>query len=90
MRISVIIFIFLLAFALPINAEEKDEGKYIYEARCGGMCHQLPDPALLKAKQWKMVLNVMQKRMEQQGQEPLTGEEFEQVFDYLKKSVLDK
>ncbi|MBE9504023.1 MAG: hypothetical protein IME96_07595 [Proteobacteria bacterium] len=90
MRIAVIIFISLLAFALPLNAQQEDEGKYIFEGRCGGMCHQLPDPALLKAKQWRMVLNVMQKRMMQQGQEPLTDEEFEQVFDYLKKSVIDK
>lgn len=90
MKITLFILIFLFAFTPTINAEEEGGGKSIFEARCGGMCHQLPKPNLLKEKQWKLVLNVMQQRMKQQGQEPLTGEEFETVFDYLRKSVKEK
>lgn len=87
MRITGIISIVLLVLTLPLRAGAEDEGKYIFESRCGGLCHQLPEPDLLNPTQWKLVLKVMQKRMQQQGQEPLTEEEFQQVFDYLEKSA---
>jgi len=51
--------------------------------RCADLCHQLPDPAMLKAKQWTKVLNVMQKRMQQRGVMPMTEQEFAQLQTYL-------
>lgn len=81
--------IFLLLSALPLIAEdlEKGEGKELFELRCGGMCHQLPDPEMLKVKQWRMILGVMQQRMKQKGIEPLTDEELETIFGYLKENA---
>jgi mono/diheme cytochrome c family protein len=59
-----------------------EEGKQIFETRCGA-CHQLPEPAMLKAKQWRLVLMTMQKRMQQNGLPPLSEDELALVLKYL-------
>jgi len=74
----------MLALALStVQADEVDEGKALFEARCG-VCHQLPEPDMLNAKQWRFVLQTMQARMRQSGMEPLTEQEMAQVEGYLR------
>lgn len=63
-------------------SEQQAQGKALFEARCA-ICHQLPEPDMLKPKQWKRLLLLMQKRMRQAGMPPLDEEEFAQVYDYL-------
>lgn len=89
MKKTTLPLIFLLLAAPSLYAEdlEKGEGKELFELRCGGMCHQLPEPKMLKAKQWRMILGVMQQRMKQKGIEPLSDEEFETIFGYLKENA---
>ena len=82
MRIMMLIC--LLAFSGMAMANE--EGKRIFETRCG-TCHQLPEPAMLKAKQWRLVLLTMQKRMRQSGFPPLSDEEFSLVLNYLSEQA---
>jgi mono/diheme cytochrome c family protein len=75
-----IILLVLLSVSAMAIAEE--DGKQIFEARCAA-CHQLPEPAMLKPKQWRLVLMTMQKRMQQNGLAALSEEEFAQVLKYL-------
>ncbi len=78
MRIALLLI--LLSMAGAVNADER--GRQIFEARCAA-CHQLPDPASLKPKQWRLVLMTMQKRMQKSGLPPLSDDEFGLVLDYL-------
>ena len=80
----IIVFFCLLAFSGMGMADE--EGKQIFESRCG-ICHQLPEPAMLKAKQWRLVLMTMQKRMKKNGLPQLSEEEFDRVLKYLSKQA---
>ena len=64
--------IFALVMALMLissysYARNSEEGKETFEARCGDLCHQLPEPKMLSFNQWKLVTKVMQKRMAQDG-----------------------
>lgn len=77
-----IVLFILLSLSGGVMSEES--GKQIFETRCA-MCHQLPDAAMLKSRQWRIVLMTMQKRMEQNGLPPLTEEEFDLVLDYVSK-----
>ena len=75
---------FIVSFAM--NAAEAnddiEQGKILFEARCP-VCHQLPEPSMLKLDQWRRSLTTMQKRMQQAGMSPLSESEFQQVLDYL-------
>ena len=71
---------FMLSFSGIAIADE--QGKQAFESRCA-TCHQLPEPSMLKPKQWQLVLMTMQKRMQQNGLPPLSDEEFAQVLKYL-------
>ena len=64
------------------SADSSNVGEILFQGRCQ-MCHQLPEPGMLKPKQWKLILSVMQQRMQQAGIAPLTEEESERVFAYL-------
>ena len=58
------------------------DAKSLFEGRCQ-MCHQLPEPDMLKPKQWKLILGTMQQRMQQAGVPPLTGDETEMILEYI-------
>ena len=84
--ILMVLFINLpMASAKEGSADASEDAKKVFESRCSGMCHQLPDPAMLKAKQWRKIMTVMQQRMEQKGISPLDEAEFETIFNYLKE-----
>jgi len=54
----------------------------LFKGRCQ-MCHQLPEPGMLRPNQWKLILTTMQQRMQQAGVPPLTEEETERLLEYL-------
>jgi cytochrome c5 len=58
------------------------DAKSLFEGRCQ-MCHQLPEPGMLRPKQWKLILTTMQQRMQQAGVPQLTGEETEMILEYI-------
>jgi len=74
----------LLSTQLLWAEETSDPGENLYKSRCG-MCHQLPDPGMLTAGQWEIVLQTMQKRMGHLGMPPLTETEHRQILDYLSR-----
>ncbi len=63
-------------------ASESEQGEQLFQSRCA-LCHALPEPDMLNASQWRVVLGTMQKRMQQAGMSPLSGEELERVFVHL-------
>jgi cytochrome c5 len=71
------------AAAEKASPDRSAEGKSLYEGRCAQMCHQLPEPGMLKLRQWKYMLVVMQQRMQQAGLPPLTEQETELILGYL-------
>lgn len=78
--------------ALAVSAAEaKDDiaqGKILFESRCP-LCHQIPEPSMLKLDQWRRSLVTMQKRMQQAGMSPLSESEFQQMLDYLATQARD-
>ena len=58
------------------------DSKSLFEGRCQ-MCHQLPEPSMLRPKQWRLILGTMQQRMQQAGVPPLTGDETEMILEYI-------
>jgi len=84
MKLKNIFILFLIASNSSVMAEPIDEGKEIFLNRCG-MCHKYPEPSALNATQWKFVLKKMQKRMEFLKMVPLTDEENEKVYEYLRR-----
>ncbi len=72
----------ILLLVMPLWAGNSDAGEELYKSRCG-LCHQLPDPEMLTAGQWKIVLQTMQKRMGHIEMPPLSPEEHRQLLDYL-------
>ena len=63
-------------------AEREAWAKSLFEGRCQ-MCHQLPEPDMLKPNQWKLILMTMQQRMQQANVPPLTEDETERLLEYL-------
>ncbi len=78
----------LMIFFVPVfaMANEPVDDEVLFQARCAGLCHQLPEPSMLKAKQWSKVLTVMQKRMQQRGVAPMSESEHAQLLTYLQKN----
>ncbi len=72
----------LLLTQLLWAEETNDAGENLYKSRCG-MCHQLPEPGMLTAKQWRIVLETMQKRMGHIKMPPLSEGERTLILDYL-------
>jgi len=63
-------------------ADREAWAKSLFEGRCQ-MCHQLPEPDMLTPSQWKLILMVMQQRMQQAGVPPLTEDETQRLLEYL-------
>ena len=63
-------------------AEREAYAKSLFEGRCQ-MCHQLPEPGMLKPQQWKLILTTMQQRMSHANVPPLTEDETERLLEYL-------
>ncbi|MBE9564039.1 MAG: hypothetical protein IMF17_02260 [Proteobacteria bacterium] len=90
MKIVVNLLISLILSVLPlfvVQAEEVStdwsaDAKSLFEGRCQ-MCHQLPEPGMLRPKQWRLILGTMQQRMQQAGVPPLTEEETEMILEYI-------
>lgn len=76
-----LLFCCLLMASVPALAEDKS-GQQLFEGYCA-MCHQLPDPEMLNARQWQRVMLTMQKRMQQADMTPLNDDEFAAILDYL-------
>jgi hypothetical protein len=68
--------------------ELKTDGELMFNAICGGMCHEAPEPSALNEKQWPIVLNKMQQRMNQMGIPPLSEAHRDVILDYLLKKAL--
>ena len=64
------------------SADREAFAKSLFEGRCQ-MCHQLPEPSMLKPKQWKLILTTMQQRMQHASVPPLTEDETERLLEYL-------
>jgi len=58
-------------------------GEQIFNTNCSNICHQTPAAKRLKPKQWRIVLNTMQIRMQSIGMPKLSEQQLNQVFDYL-------
>lgn len=97
MRIVLVLFVGLILVAAPlfmVQAEEVpgesisgekvsgEEAGALFSSRCS-MCHQLPEPGMLKAKQWQLILVTMQQRMQQANVPPLQVQEREMILEYL-------
>lgn len=82
MKKALLTAVFFAALAAAGFAETADEGGALFEARCG-LCHQLPDPAMLKPHQWDSSLGVMQKRIEQKGMARLPDDEVKAIREFL-------
>ena len=59
-----------------------DDAEALFTGRCA-MCHQLPEPGMLKPKQWKLILVTMQQRMKQANVPPLQAQEHDMILEYL-------
>ena len=59
-----------------------DDAEALFAGRCA-MCHQLPEPGMLKAKQWKLILVTMQQRMQQANVPVLQTQEHDMILQYL-------
>ena len=64
------------------SVDRSADSKSLFEGRCQ-MCHQLPEPGMLRPKQWRLILGTMQQRMQQAGVPPLTEDETEMVLEYI-------
>lgn len=82
MKRALLTAVFFAALAAPGFAETPDEGADLFEARCA-LCHQIPDPAMLKPAQWDAILTVMQKRIEQKGLPQLPDDEVKAIREFL-------
>jgi len=82
----VLLTMLLLTGAGGELSEQQVQGKVLFETRCA-VCHQLPEPDMLTPGQWKRLLQLMQKRMQQADVPPLDEEEFTQVHDYLSSQL---
>jgi len=73
---------YLKASALLPTAENQTEAEDLFVTRCA-LCHQLPEPAMLRPQQWKLIISTMQQRMQQAGVPQLSEQETETILGYL-------
>ena len=73
---------YLKESALQAPSEDAGEAKDLFVTRCA-LCHQLPEPGMLKPQQWKLIISTMQQRMQQAGVPQLSDQETETILGYL-------
>jgi len=73
---------YLKESALLPAAEKQTEAEDLFVTRCA-LCHQLPEPDMLKPQQWKLIISTMQQRMQQAGVSQLSDQETETILEYL-------
>ena len=64
------------------SSDRSVDSKSLFEGMCQ-MCHQLPEPGMLRPKQWRLILKTMQQRMQQAGVPQMTEDETEMVLEYI-------
>ncbi len=82
MKKPLLTMVLFAALAAAGFAETADDAAALFEARCA-LCHQIPDPAMLKQHQWDSILTVMQKRIEQKGMPQLPDDEMKVIREFL-------
>ncbi len=82
---KIVLLVMLLVLSSGALADD-DYAQKLFEARCTS-CHQLPDPMMLNAKQWKIVLQTMQQRMQHKKMTPLNEEEIRLIHGYLVSQI---
>ena len=89
-KYSLMIFVLLISNVLhaseTTNVDSDSEtlsGEEIFTTFCADACHQAPDRSRLRPKQWRVVLNTMQTRMQSSGRSPLTEDQTKRLLDYL-------
>lgn len=70
----------------PPGTQETNLAKETFVTRCV-LCHQLPEPTMLRPKQWQAILITMQTRMQQAGIPELTPTETELILAYLSQQT---
>ena len=70
--------------ARQTSAEQQNPAEDIFTARCT-LCHQRPEPDMLNPVQWKMLMKLMQQRMQQASVPQLNEQEFDLVLKYLEE-----
>lgn len=73
---------YLKESALLPAAENQSEAEDLFVTRCA-LCHQLPEPGMLKPQQWKLIVSTMQQRMQQAGVPQLSEQETDTILGYL-------
>lgn len=76
------LLIFLESKAKAAGAERASLAEDAFMVRCG-LCHQTPEPGMLKINQWKIVLRTMDQRMTQANVPLMDEEERTLVLEYL-------
>jgi len=77
---------YLASTAPSTSSEATTLAKATFTAHCA-LCHQLPEPTMLRPKQWQAILITMQTRMQQAGIPPLTQAQTDLILDYLSQAV---
>jgi len=75
-----------LACAAPqavVGEGEVARGREVFATYCTDGCHQTPRPDSLTASQWRVVARTMQTRLQEQGLEPISPEEYDALLAYL-------
>ena len=85
---SALLLVVLLFGLGPVQGDKIDSaaagiGGQVFDSRCANVCHQAPAARRLKPKQWRIVLNTMQVRMQSIGMPPLTEEQIDHLLAYL-------
>jgi len=87
MKRILLILIFSVLGPAHLLAGDSVEGRELFQVRCGDVCHQLPEPGVFKAGQWKLVLGTMEKRMGHIDMKPLDDEELRVILGYLSENA---
>lgn len=80
------VLLYLQQSTKSLASANTTEAEDIFVTRCA-LCHQLPEPAMLNIKQWKLIIKTMQLRMQQVGMPQLTDQESRLVLKYLAEQV---